>query len=243
MKENDITSKLDEGIIITKSLALIKNIKVNDSFSLKIGQTTFDVTVKGITKEYSGSKIYINRELLSTEIFGVDTYYNSVYSDVELSDDDYLLILSNEKIIVQSEEMQKIFGLMIGLLMYVSVLIGGIIIYILTALTIEDNFYNISLFKVIGYNENEINKMILGGYSLYGNIIFFITVPITFGMLKLIEVMMARYYELILPLQISWYHIILALIINNVVFFIAAFSAKRKLKKVSLQEAMKMYQV
>jgi len=68
-------------------------------------------------------------------------------------------------------------------------------------------------------------------------------VPITFGMLKLIEVMMARYYELILPLQISWYHIILALIINNVVFFIAAFSAKRKLKKVSLQEAMKMYQV
>ncbi|PAT01162.1 hypothetical protein CI105_07920 [Candidatus Izimaplasma bacterium ZiA1] len=243
MKNDDITTKLDDGIIITKSLALIKNIKVNDSFSLKIGQFTFDVTVKGITKEYSGSKIYINRELLSTELFGTDGYYNSVYSDIELSDEDYALILSNDKILEQSEEMQKIFGLMIGLLMYVSILIGGIIIYILTALTIEDNFYNISLFKVIGYNENEINKMILGGYSLYGNIIFLITVPITFGMLKLMEVMMARYYELILPLQISWYHIILALVINNVVFFIAAFSAKRKLKKVSLQEAMKMYQV
>jgi putative ABC transport system permease protein len=119
--------------------------------------------------------------------------------------------------------------------------IGAIIIYILTVMAIEDNFYNISLFKVIGYNDQEINKMILGGYTLYGVVIFIVCIPISIVFFHLFERIMGQYFGILLPLEFQLWHGILSIVIYLIIFTIGAFQAKRKLTLVSLQETMKMY--
>ena len=124
-----------------------------------------------------------------------------------------------------------------------SVIIGAIIIYILTVMTIEDNFYNISLFKVLGYNEKEINKMILGGYKIYGIVSFLIVIPIAIVMFNLMKQLFARMFDLQFPIKFVWWQGILAIIIYLVIFNIGAYSAKKNLAKVSLQEAMKLYEI
>jgi len=170
-------------------------------------------------------------------------YYNAVYSVTELTRDDYLVVISIQDIINQADSMQQFFTVMIGLMVGISIAIGAIIIYILTIMTIEDNFYNISLFKVIGYNDKEINKMILGGYSLYGVVTFAVAIPLAILSFYVIGIFFAQFYDLLFPLQFVWWHAIVSIGIFYIIFTIAAFNAKRNLTKISLQEAMKMYQV
>jgi len=166
-----------------------------------------------------------------------------IYSINALDKNDFLMVIHNQDIINQTEDMAKMMNTMTFILTGVSLSIGAIIIYILTVMTIEDNFYNISLFKVIGYNQKEINKMILGGYFIYGLIIFIVTIPISYGAFMLITQILANQYDLIMPFEIKIWHMILSVLMFVVIFYGGAWVSKRKLRDISLQEAMKMYQV
>lgn len=243
-RDKNITDNLENGIIITRSLNLVLGYKIGDEFTLEIGTEQIDVEIVGIQEEYNGNKIYVERSNLSLLMTGItEDYYNTIYSETELNNEDFMFVLSNVDILEQSEQMQGLMDSMFKIMIATSIIIGGIIIYILTVMTIEDNFYNISLFKVIGYNDKEINKMILGGYSLYGNIIFILAVPVTYIAIIFITNLMAVEFNMILPLEIQWWQVLIGIAINNVIFYIGAFAAKRKLSKISLQESMKMYQV
>ena len=85
--------------------------------------------------------------------------------------------------------------------------------------------------------------MILGGYLIYGIIIFLITIPSAILAFYTLQLMMARMYNVIMPFQFSWWHGFVSLAIYIVLFNLGAYVAKRKLSKISLQEAMKMYQI
>jgi putative ABC transport system permease protein len=242
-KGKEITSLLSEGIVITESLRILNGVKIGDMLVLDVGTDSVEIEVVGITKEYSGEKAYMDIVQLSNMLVDTDDYYNAVYSSETLDEDDYDIVISTNDIVQQATNMQGFFNTFILMMTISSIVIGGIIIYILTVMTIEDNFYNISLFKVIGYNEKEINKMILGGYSLYGVIIFILAIPVALISFYLMEMIMGEFYGILLPFQFIWWHAPLSIGIFLVIFYIGAFQAKRRLTKVSLQEAMKMYQI
>lgn len=248
-KNNEITYRLEEdGIIITKSLSISKGFKIGDVLTLEIGDTSIDLEVLDISGDYNGDKAYINIELLSNTITqslpeATNDYYNVVYSDTELNEDDFAIVVSTQDILDQTQDMQKLMNYTVSILIFVSIIIGAIIVYILTVMTIEDNFYNISLFKVIGYNKKEINKMILGGYLQYGILIFIFIYPITILTTKYMEIFFAKYYNVIMPMKVTIWHGLLSLVMFIVIFYIGAIVARRKLDIISLQEAMKMYQI
>jgi putative ABC transport system permease protein len=242
-KGDKITGDLDDGLVITESLRILKGFKVGDLVTLETGDKSVELEIISISYEYSGAKAYIEISELSELLTDTPDFYNVVYSETELNSDDYLVVLSTEDIIKQVDAMQEFFGTFISIMVIASIVIGGIIIYILTVMTIEDNFYNISLFKVIGFNDREINKMILGGYSLYGVIIFVICIPIAIASFYIMEIYLGQYYNMLMPLKFEWWHAVLSVVIYLIIFNAGAFAAKRKLTKVSLQEAMKMYQV
>ena len=239
----EITDKLSEGLIITKSLSLIKGIKIGDELLLEIGDDSNSFEVIDITEEYSGNKAYIKIEDLSLLMTGETDYSNTIYSEKELSYDDFLIVISTKAIEKQAAKMQSYFDIMIYVMIIASVLIGAIIVYILTIMTIEDNFYNISLFKVMGYNNREIDKMVLDGYLLYAIMIFIITIPVSIGIFYFMTYFMAQYYEILMPFKFALWHGAVSLVMFILIFYFGAFVAKRNLNKISLQEAMKMYQI
>ena len=93
-------------------------------------------------------------------------------------------------------------------------------------MTIEDNFYNISLFKVIGYNNKEIDKMVLGGYMIYGILTFVITIPIGMAVLTFVTYAMAQYYEVLFPVKFKLWHGEIIISIFILLFNLGAFVAK-----------------
>ncbi|MEC9484969.1 MAG: ABC transporter permease [Candidatus Izemoplasma sp.] len=238
-----ITEKISDGLVITSSMHLIENIDIGDEVSVQVGSDSTTLNVVGITEEYGASKAYYSRSSLSAFLMDNTTYYNAVYSQTNLNEDNYLHVISTNDILKQAEEMQAFFNMFIMIMISVSIVLGTIIIYILTLLTIEDNFYNISLFKVMGYNNKEIDKMILGGYLTYGVIIFLITIPIAFAGFQFMEQFFADFYGLLFPVSFKLWHAVLGLGIYLVIFYLGALNAKHHLNDVALQEAMKMYQV
>lgn len=238
----EITNDLEVGAIITKSIQLTRGYNVGDVVQIELPNEVLDIKIISISEEYTGNKIYIDRTVLSTALKGTEDYYNAVYTINEPNKEDYIVVISLIDIIEQADSMQNFFQTFIIVMVVVSIAIGAIIIYILTVITIEDNFYNIALFKVMGYNDKEINRMILGGYSLYGIIIFILCIPMAIITFIALEYFFAQFYDLLFPLQFSWWHGVLAILIYIVIFYVGAYQAQRKLKKVSLQEAMKMYQ-
>lgn len=242
-KGKEITTELTGGIIITESLHILKGFKIGDVLTLEVGDKTEELEVVAITYEYGGNKAYMSINNLSSILTDTEDYYNAVYSETLLDKEDYMVVISIQDIIDQASEMQGFFTIFITGMVIASIIIGAIIIYILTVMTIEDNFYNISLFKVMGYNQKEINKIVLGGYSLYGVIIFIICIPIAILSFYIMEIYLGQYYNMLMPFKFVWWHAPLSIVIYLILFYVGAFVARRKLEKVSLQEAMKMYQV
>ncbi len=242
-KNDDITEELNNGLIITKSFSLVKGFKIGDNVLLEVGNSILEIEIVGITTEYNGNKAYIDIDSLSNLLTDSTGYYNTIYSETELSPDNYVIVISTNDIVDQTQRMQTLFDMMIFVMIFVSIVIGAIVVYILTVMTIEDNFYNISLFKVIGYNNKEIDKMILGGYLIYGIIIFLIAIPSAMLAFYLLQSMMAIMYNVVMPFQFAWWHGFVAIAIYIILFYLGANVAKRKLNKIALQEAMKMYQI
>jgi len=240
---NNITRDLEEGLIITKSLHLKKGYDIGDRLTIDVGTNTVEVQVVAIAEEYTGDKAYASRQYISNVLDGSDDFHNTIYSSQSLDESNFALVVSTQKILDQTQKMQEFMDVMIYLLIFVSIMIGAIIVYILSVMTIEDNFYNISLLKVMGYNKKEINKMILGGYSFYGVLIFVLAAPISYLVFQYITLFFAREYNVLMPFEFGIFRTLIGVAMFIILFYIGAFIARKKLDKISLQEAMKMYRV
>lgn len=88
-----------------------------------------------------------------------DNFYTGVYSKNELNKDDYLMVINKNDILEQTKSMQGFVK--------ATVFIAIIVLYVLTTMTIEDNYYSISMLTVMGYSKKEVNSMMLNSYLVY----------------------------------------------------------------------------
>lgn len=127
-----------------------------------------------------------------------------------------------------------------------NVLIGGAsliafsILFVLTALTIEKNYYVISLLKVMGYQKREVRSMILNSYFIYELISALLSIPIALLTLRVI-VVFAEDYVLVLPLEFEWIYIVYTFGAVVLLFFMSTFISRRKINQIPLQEVLQTY--
>lgn len=115
------------------------------------------------------------------------------------------------------------------------------VLYVLSSMTIEENYYNVSLLRVLGYNQKEISSLILNTYSMFSKLFFVIS---TFISIKLVDFMMkylATNFNMVIPMEYKFYHLIIGLILVEIIFLISSYSSKKKIEKISLQEILKDY--
>ena len=248
-KNENITEKLEEGVIVNQSFSISKDVKKGDSIELEINNESYTAKVVEVSKDYGEGIIYFNREELSSILtegkdigsIKASELYNGVYSEKELNKEDFSVIINKDDIIEQSAMMQgfmkvAIYG-MLGAAMFIAVLI----LYVLTTLTIEDNYYSISLLKVMGYSKKEVNSMMLNSYLVYAIISYLINVPITILMMKFFIGYMGSMFNMVFPFELGLYQGVFGLIIVIVIFMLGSYAAKKRITKVSLQEILKAY--
>ena len=242
--KKEITHLLDEqGIIITKALALEQNLSVGDHVNLTYGQMSISVEVLGIQDEYGGLKVYVNREILSLYLSKGQTneLYNTVYSNEPLNQS-YITVIDIEELILQTEDLSQMTLVMSYIMIAISFGIGVVVLMLILILAIEHYFYDISLFKVIGYTKQEIKSVFIESYLFYIILIYLIAIPIALISFDVMMWYLATQYKMIFPMTLSVGHVILGAFIMVFIYLIAMQVAQRKIYHLSLQQALQVYQ-
>lgn len=238
----DITRELTQGgVIVNNSFAMTYNVDAGDKINVKIGDEMYELEVIDISKDYGASNVYVNISKLSNIISDNGDFYNGVYSKSKLDESKYLSVTNKEDVLEQSMRMQEFIKIAIYSMIISAVAIAIIVLYVLTTMTIEDNYYSISLLKVMGYSKKEVNSMILKSYLVYSMSSYLISIPITvFGFGYGIKYL-AREFGMVMPFEFDIWHGIIGFVLIEVIFILGSYSAKKKIEKVSLQEVLKEY--
>lgn len=237
---DDITEKLEYGAIINKALALELGLNKNDSIILKFQDKEINTIIVDVSDNGSSATLYLKRNLLG-KLYGNEDLYSGVYSKNMISDK-YKVVINKQNILDQAESMNGFMNIAIGIMIGTSLLISILILYILTTLTVEDNYYSISLLKVIGYSKKEIRKMILSAYLTYSVLAYLISIPITIITMNYGISILSSYYGMYISLEFGMVKGLIGLVCIVVIYLLGSFHADRELRNIPLQEVLKEYQ-
>ena len=242
-KEKNITELLSNGIIINRSFQITYDIDIGDILEVEINNKTYSRTVTGISKSYGDAMIFWEMEDLSKIVTDQKSkkLYTGVYSLSELNEERYAVVVSKNDIIEQAQSMQVFIQIAIYSMIGSAAFISILILYVITTLTVEDNYYNISLLKVMGYNKKEINNMILNSYLVYAVATYIIITPVVVLGIRWMVKYFSKAFNIVMPLEYELWHSVLGLIVIMSIFLIGSYGARRRIEKIALQEILKAY--
>lgn len=243
-EEGDALTLEPDGLVVSSSLALKLGLDVGQDIDVELDGDTLTYPVIGIADEFSGDFAYLPRATLSELLTdgSTDDLFNGIYATERPNESDYPIILSRQGLIDQSESINQYMNFMMNVLIGGASLIAFSILFVLTALTVEKNYYVISLLKVMGYQKREVRSMILNSYFIYALISALLSIPIALLTLRVIIVVFAEDYGLVLPLEFEWVYIVYTLGAVVLLFFMSTFISRRKIDQIPLQEVLKTYQ-
>ncbi|WP_396128445.1 FtsX-like permease family protein [Exiguobacterium mexicanum] len=243
-ENGDVLTPAADEVIVSASLALKLGLETGDTLDIELDDEMLSYPIRGIADEYVGDTIYLSRTSLSDQLSDgeTDELFNGIYATERPDEADYATILSRDSLIDQSTSINEYMNLMMNVLIGGSALIAFSILFVLTALTVEKNYYVISLLKVMGYDRREVRSMILNSYFIYALASALLSIPIALFVLRVIIVLFAQDYGLVLPLEFEWIYLLYTLGAVSILFFASTFVSRRKINQIPLQEVLKTYQ-
>lgn len=228
---------------LTKASSVEYGVNAGDDFTFFDPITMKEHTVKvtDILDDNTQSTLFTGMKN-AAELIGVDEgSYNGIMSseEINISNDKVAIKTSKEKV---KSEMENLLTPVIGVvyvLIAFGVLLCLMVIYLVVNMLIQENKNNISMLKVLGYRNKEINKMVLNTNHILVPICFLISIPIgivicNLGLADTVE-NMSMYVES----KIEIPSIIICFILILIGYFASLFILKRKVYKVNMVESLK----
>jgi putative ABC transport system permease protein len=129
---------------------------------------------------------------------------------------------------------------MIGGLATIAFIIGMIVIYIVTLMIVEENKNIISLMKIFGYRQKEINSLILNSSTIVVVIGYIIGIPLTLSAVGILAQLIENSVGLPLPpMRIDLPYILIGFIVVMLSYELSKLMCKKKVNAVSMSEALK----
>ena len=233
----------DEGIIITDKIAKSLNKKINDNIKINIDGINYKLKIKGITKNYVGHYIYMNKKYYESTISKYETNMllvkgsNAKNKEI-LKFDSVSSINRVSKMIKNASIMFDAMNYVVILLIIASALLDFVVLYNLANVNISERQREIATLKVLGFYDKEVDD-----YINKENIIFTIIgiiLGMVFGIFIIdlivasIEIDSLRIIRYIKPISFVYSALItitFSFIVNIIIHFI--------LKKINMIESLK----
>ena len=233
----------DEGIIITDKIAKSLNKKINDNIKINIDGINYKLKIKGITKNYVGHYIYMNKKYYESTISKYETNMllvkgsNAKNKEI-LKFDSVSSINRVSKMIKNASIMFDAMNYVVILLIIASALLDFVVLYNLANVNISERQREIATLKVLGFYDKEVDD-----YINKENIIFTIIgiiLGMVFGIFIIdlivasIEIDNLRIIRYIKPISFVYSALItitFSFIVNIIIHF--------TLKKINMIESLK----
>lgn len=247
---NKVRLKDEEGkllnlnnVIITKPIAKQLNIGEGDIITIirKSDYQNFSITIDKITDTYAGKFIFIPLSNYN-EIFKMPQgSYNGAFSNdlIDFPESQAYVVSLDEKIAAVEQAIAPT-KMMIYFLSLIAFIIGIIVIYLITSLMIEENKNTISLLKIFGYTNKEVNSLILNSSTIFVIFGYLLGIPLVFAGLSVLVQSLEDSIGLVLPpLKLSLTYALFGFGVVMISYEFSKWLCKKKVDKVSMSEVLK----
>lgn len=229
--------------IITRPLAEKLKIGPGDSIDVvnRLDSKEYAITIGGVAETYIGEFVFMPIEQLN-KLTGLPAgSYMGLWSDARLDipEDQLYSARTVEDSVKAFNESTKPLQATVGVISFISFIIGLIVIYIVTSLIIEENKGNISLMKVFGYRRKEVDLLILNSSSVIIAAGYIIGIPLILTTMGIFFGSLTESVKLTLPVVISYPYILIGFMVIWLTYEISKALSKRKVGRISMAEALK----
>ncbi|WP_456108207.1 ABC transporter permease [Ruminococcus sp.] len=219
-------------------------VEKGDTITLKdpYGSDKYKFEVGGIYDYPSTIAVFMEQDLFR-QTFDYDSdYFNAYFSDQKIKDVDDALIsteITVDDLTKTSRQLIRSMGSMMNLFLVFGALMFVLILYLLSKIIIEKNAQSISMVKILGYNNREINRIYLHSTTIVVILCILITIPISSLVMKeVMEVVFFEYSGWITYYMPAVTYVEVAAS-GVICYAIVAFLLNRKVKKIPMSDALK----
>lgn len=239
-----VNGKFGEGVLISTAYAGKHGLSVGDKITLEesFGEQTYTFTVDGVYDYPAALAVFMEQEELN-ELFGLgEGYFNGYFSDIALADLDERLIatkITEDDLTKTSRQLKVSMGELMDLFLVFGVAVFLLVIYLLSKLIIEKNAQSISMTKILGYTDGEINKLYVWMTSVVVVVSLIGTIPFVNYIMKYLFATILADYPGWLPYSVPFSAYIRMAALGIVAYAVVAFVQMRKVKNVPKSDALK----
>lgn len=231
-------------IYISNSYAEKYRVKKGDKITLKdpYADKKYTFTVGGIHYYPAGIAVFMSRSQFNKMFDNKADSFNGYFSNKEITDIDSKMIATTitvDDMTKTSRQLKASMGEMVNMLLVFGVAMFMLIIYLLSKIIIEKNSQSISMTKILGYSNGEINGIYILTTSIVVIISLLITIPLTNSIMGWVMELAMSDYAGWLPYYVPFSAFINMAVLGIASYAVIAFMQVRKIKKIPLADALK----
>ncbi len=234
----------NDGVYISNAYAEKHHIDIGDRITLdaEYGNDSYEFSVQGIHYYPSSIAIFMDEEAFRDTFDWEEDEYTGYFSNEELNDIDDAYIattITEDDLTKTSRQLMLSMGGLMDVFAGFGIVMFMLIIYLLSKIIIEKNAQSISMTKILGYTNREINSLYVMATSLVVIGSFILTLPIVNIAIKYVFAIAFSEYSGWLPYYVPFPIFVKIVLCGICAYAIIAFLQMRKVKKVPLEMALK----
>ena len=234
----------EDGVLISSSYATKFMLKEGDVLTLKdkYSDKTYEMRVDGVY-DYNGSLCVFMRNSGFNEMFDLEeesfTGFLTSGEITDIDEEQIYSVITVDDIMALSIQLDHSMGGYMDYLAVACLLMGVLVIYLLTKIIIEKNAGSISMVKVLGYENREINSLYVNLTTVLVIIFALISALLSvFGLSAIFRLIMSSMSGW-LDIYVSPLGILKMTAILFISYLIVSFFDIQRIKKIPLTDALK----
>lgn len=234
----------DNEVYISNAYSEKHGIKAGDEITLseQFGSKEYKFRVGGIYYYPSTLTVFMDKDAFNEKFDCDKDYFTGYFSKSEISDIDDIYIATEitvDDLTKVSRQLTRSMGNMMNIFVFFGVIMYVLIIYLLSKIIIEKNAQSISMTKILGYRNSEINGIYIATTAIVTAVTLLVTIPLSDYLLGQLFVFFMRDYPGWLPYRSFVPVYVKTALIGIGSFAVIALALTRKIKKVPLADALK----
>ena len=233
-----------EGITISTAMRDKYGLEKGDKLTLKekYSDKDYEFEIAGTYDYPSTIAVFMDLESFD-ETFDMDEgYFNIYFSDEKIDDIDEKLIMSRiteDDMTKTSRQMTRSMGSIMTVFKWFGVVMFVMVVYLLAKLIIDKNAQSISMTKILGYYNREINGLYVHTTTIVAILSMLLTLPLVDYLIGAVFKMIFMNYSGYFAYETDLTVMLKCLVIGVVSYSLVAFVLDRGVKKIPLAEALK----
>ncbi len=230
-------------VLISNAYANKHHVKAGDTITLQeeYGDGTYSFTVTGIYTYPASLAVFLSRDAFENT-FEKGSFYPGYFSNEELTDltqKNIAMSITKEDLTKTSRQLRLSMGGMAVLYQGFGVIMFALLLYLLSKVVIEKNAQSISMAKILGYSDKEINRLYIRTTTIVSVVSLVVTIWLSIVALKAICEIVFASYSGYLEFYMEPVDLLKVLAAGLITYAVISFFQIRKVKAIPMTDALK----